>query len=214
MFSCFHILHLYPIDPVCTVVFLGPTRHAVPSLRFVLDLLEEVRWAPAAYPSGWRQACARTCQPYAICANCGWYIEMCSQQLWEGGLAVTQGLWRLVHRWGVTKEKIDEESLPRSPFMILFQEFRTQGHLYRHCQAVHGLTVRNQGASRIALKTRQAFYLHTTKLTRIARRLCHDIFHGRQAARRPFIPINATAIKAQCAVDWLKSPITQWRSSL
>uniref|UniRef100_UPI00358F3263 metastasis-associated protein MTA1-like isoform X2 n=1 Tax=Myxine glutinosa TaxID=7769 RepID=UPI00358F3263 len=77
------------------------------------------------------------------------------------------------------------------------KEFRTQGHLYRHCQAVHGLTVRNQSASRIALKTRQAFYLHTTKLTRIARRLCHDVLHGRQAARRPFIPINTTAIKSE-----------------
>uniref|UniRef100_A0A8C4QU47 Metastasis associated 1 n=1 Tax=Eptatretus burgeri TaxID=7764 RepID=A0A8C4QU47_EPTBU len=90
------------------------------------------------------------------------------------------------------------------------KEFRTQGHLYRHCQAVHGLTVRNQGASRIALKTRQAFYLHTTKLTRIARRLCHDIFHGRQAARRPFIPINATAIKSECTarlVEASKNPL-------
>ncbi|XP_032819658.1 metastasis-associated protein MTA1-like isoform X2 [Petromyzon marinus] len=78
------------------------------------------------------------------------------------------------------------------------KEFRTQGHLYRHCQAVHGLSVRSQGSSRVALKTRQAFYLHTTKLTRIARRLCCDIFSGRQAARRPFQPINATTIKTEC----------------
>uniref|UniRef100_UPI00358E27CF metastasis-associated protein MTA1-like isoform X5 n=1 Tax=Myxine glutinosa TaxID=7769 RepID=UPI00358E27CF len=85
------------------------------------------------------------------------------------------------------------------------KEFRTQGHLYRHCQAVHGLTVRNQSASRIALKTRQAFYLHTTKLTRIARRLCHDVLHGRQAARRPFIPINTTAIKSECTARLLEA---------
>lgn len=48
------------------------------------------------------------------------------------------------------------------------------------------------------MKTRQAFYLHTTKLTRIARRLCRDILRPWHAARHPYLPINSAAIKAEC----------------
>ncbi|XP_078419172.1 metastasis-associated protein MTA1 isoform X3 [Cetorhinus maximus] len=59
----------------------------------------------------------------------------------------------------------------------------------------HGLPLRNSTSPKFALKTRQAFYLHTTKLTRIARRLCQDILQ--QAARHPHVPINSAAIKAE-----------------
>lgn len=48
------------------------------------------------------------------------------------------------------------------------------------------------------MKTRQAFYLHTTKLTRIARRLCREILRPQHAARHPYMPINSAAIKAEC----------------
>lgn len=48
------------------------------------------------------------------------------------------------------------------------------------------------------MKTRQAFYLHTTKLTRIARRLCREILRPWRAARHPYTPINGAAIKAEC----------------
>lgn len=48
------------------------------------------------------------------------------------------------------------------------------------------------------MKTRQAFYLHTTKLTRIARRLCREILRPGHAARHPYTPINSAAIKAEC----------------
>ncbi|KAK2104926.1 hypothetical protein P7K49_018782 [Saguinus oedipus] len=50
---------------------------------------------------------------------------------------------------------------------------------------------------RFAMKTRQAFYLHTTKLTRIARRLCREILRPWHAARHPYLPINSAAIKAE-----------------
>ncbi|XP_063295175.1 metastasis-associated protein MTA1 isoform X3 [Pelobates fuscus] len=63
----------------------------------------------------------------------------------------------------------------------------------------HGLSMRNSGSPKHAMKTRQAFYLHTTKLTRIARRLCRDIFRPRYSARHPYMPINTAAIKAECA---------------
>ena len=64
----------------------------------------------------------------------------------------------------------------------------------------HGVPVRNSGSPKFAMKTRQAFYLHTTKLTRIARRLCRDILRPWHAARHPYLPINSAAIKAEC--EW------------
>ncbi|XP_029454678.1 metastasis-associated protein MTA1 isoform X4 [Rhinatrema bivittatum] len=74
----------------------------------------------------------------------------------------------------------------------------------------HGLPVRNSGSPKFAMKTRQAFYLQTTKLTRIARRLCRDILRPWYAARHPYMPINSAAIKAECTTrlpEAAKSPL-------
>ncbi|OCT58033.1 hypothetical protein XELAEV_18002696mg, partial [Xenopus laevis] len=68
----------------------------------------------------------------------------------------------------------------------------------RNNMSPHGVPMRNSGSPKFAMKTRQAFYLQTTKLTKIARRLCRDIFHPRYAARHPYMPINSAAIKAEC----------------
>ena len=57
------------------------------------------------------------------------------------------------------------------------------------------------------MKTRQAFYLHTTKLTRIARRLCREILRPWHAARHPYMPINSAAIKAEC--EWLPPSLSR-----
>ncbi|KAL0602300.1 Metastasis-associated protein MTA1 [Plecturocebus cupreus] len=65
-------------------------------------------------------------------------------------------------------------------------------------QSPHGLPARSSGSPKFAMKTRQAFYLHTTKLTRIARRLCREILRPWHAARHPYLPINSAAIKAEC----------------
>ncbi|XP_078085823.1 metastasis-associated protein MTA3 isoform X1 [Mustelus asterias] len=50
------------------------------------------------------------------------------------------------------------------------------------------------------LKTRQSFFLQTTHLTKLARHVCRDILRLKQAARRPFVPINCAAIKAECTM--------------
>ncbi|KAM8920886.1 metastasis-associated protein MTA1 isoform 2-T2 [Pelodytes ibericus] len=68
----------------------------------------------------------------------------------------------------------------------------------RMSMSPHGVPMRHSGSPKHAMKTRQAFYLHTTKLTRIARRLCRDIFHPQYAARHPYMSINSAAIKAEC----------------
>uniref|UniRef100_M3XL48 Metastasis associated 1 n=1 Tax=Latimeria chalumnae TaxID=7897 RepID=M3XL48_LATCH len=70
----------------------------------------------------------------------------------------------------------------------------------RNNMSPHGLPIRSSGSPKFAMKTRQAFYLHTTKLTKIARRLCRDILRPWQAARHPYVPINSAAIKAECTV--------------
>uniref|UniRef100_A0A8C9TS48 Metastasis associated 1 family, member 2 n=1 Tax=Scleropages formosus TaxID=113540 RepID=A0A8C9TS48_SCLFO len=54
--------------------------------------------------------------------------------------------------------------------------------------------------SKLLAKNRQTFILHTTKLTRIARRVCQDILQPRRAARRPYASINANAVKAECMI--------------
>uniref|UniRef100_A0A672ZE34 Metastasis associated 1 family, member 2 n=1 Tax=Sphaeramia orbicularis TaxID=375764 RepID=A0A672ZE34_9TELE len=65
---------------------------------------------------------------------------------------------------------------------------------------VQGLSpfTRNEGRAKLLAKNRQTFILQTTKLTRIARRVCEDILQPRRAARRPYASINANAVKAEC----------------
>lgn len=57
---------------------------------------------------------------------------------------------------------------------------------------------RNEGRAKLLAKNRQTFILQTTKLTRVARRVCEDILQPRRAARRPYASINANAVKAEC----------------
>uniref|UniRef100_A0A8C5C5D0 Metastasis associated 1 family, member 2 n=1 Tax=Gadus morhua TaxID=8049 RepID=A0A8C5C5D0_GADMO len=56
------------------------------------------------------------------------------------------------------------------------------------------------GPGPLLAKNRQTFILQTTKLTRIARRVCMDILQPRRAARRPYASINANAVKAECII--------------
>jgi len=67
----------------------------------------------------------------------------------------------------------------------------------RHYSQPHPLSGRS-GSPRPVMKTRTAFYLHTTPMTRIARRVCSDISKTRHATRAPFWPINVVLIKQEC----------------
>nr|CAB3264037.1 MTA protein [Phallusia mammillata] len=61
-------------------------------------------------------------------------------------------------------------------------------------------------SSKASHKTKQAFYLNATKLTRLARRLCKDILAVRHFSRRPFEAISIAAIKAECQVRLASAP--------
>uniref|UniRef100_A0A672K0C9 Metastasis associated 1 n=1 Tax=Sinocyclocheilus grahami TaxID=75366 RepID=A0A672K0C9_SINGR len=79
----------------------------------------------------------------------------------------------------------------------------------RNSMSPHGLPMRHGGSPKFAVKTRQAFYLHTSQLTKATRRVCQDLLRSRYLARHPYIPVNTTAIKAECAIrlpDMSKKP--------
>lgn len=78
------------------------------------------------------------------------------------------------------------------------KEFKIKAHLIRHCAQVHGVAIRPGSPSRPIMKTRAAFYLHTNEATKVARRICPQLFRPRHFARKPFQPINLTAIKSEC----------------
>uniref|UniRef100_A0A3Q1FVN0 Metastasis associated 1 family, member 3 n=1 Tax=Acanthochromis polyacanthus TaxID=80966 RepID=A0A3Q1FVN0_9TELE len=74
-------------------------------------------------------------------------------------------------------------------------ESRSRGHAPR--QSNHMVPMRNSGSPKSSMKTKQAFLLQATRLTKLARHMCRDIIRLRRAARRPFVPINCGAIKAE-----------------
>ncbi|KAL4631095.1 metastasis-associated protein MTA2 [Arapaima gigas] len=83
-----------------------------------------------------------------------------------------------------------------------------RGHMTR--QEVQGMSpfTSSAGRAKLLAKNRQTFILHTTKLTRIARRVCQDILQPRRAARRPYASINANAVKAECMIRLPKASKT------
>ncbi|XP_066148472.1 metastasis-associated protein MTA3 isoform X1 [Euwallacea fornicatus] len=80
------------------------------------------------------------------------------------------------------------------------KEFKLKAHLGRHYATAHGIAVR-AGSPRPVMKTRTAFYLLTTPLTRLSRRLCRNIMRPRHAARCPSFAINIQAVKTECATQ-------------
>lgn len=100
----------------------------------------------------------------------------------------------------------DEERVPstmtshrphRCSIIGCAKEFKVKAQLARHYATAHGIAVR-AGSPRPIMKTRTAFYLATTPLTRLSRRLCRNFLQCRHAARSPFWSINAQAIKQEC----------------
>lgn len=77
------------------------------------------------------------------------------------------------------------------------KEFKQKAHLARHYAQAHGIAIRS-GSPRPIMKTRTAFYLHTTITTRISRRLCRHLIKSKKAARQPSFAINIAAVKQEC----------------
>uniref|UniRef100_A0A673ZJL2 Metastasis associated 1 n=1 Tax=Salmo trutta TaxID=8032 RepID=A0A673ZJL2_SALTR len=68
----------------------------------------------------------------------------------------------------------------------------------RNNMSPHGVPMRHSGSPKFAVKTKQAFYLMTTRVTRAARRVCQDIIRPRFLARHPYLPLNTAQIKQEC----------------
>lgn len=83
---------------------------------------------------------------------------------------------------------------------LCFAEFKLKTHLSRHYATAHGILGR-PGSPRPVMKTRTAFYLLTTSMTRLSRRLCRHIMRPRHAARAPSFAINIQAVKQECTAQ-------------
>uniref|UniRef100_A0A3P8Z1A8 Metastasis associated 1 n=1 Tax=Esox lucius TaxID=8010 RepID=A0A3P8Z1A8_ESOLU len=70
----------------------------------------------------------------------------------------------------------------------------------RNNMSPHSVPMRHGGSPKFAVKTRQAFYLQTTQVSRSARRVCQDIIRPRFLARHPYLPLNTAQIKQECAL--------------
>uniref|UniRef100_A0A4W5PYT2 Metastasis associated 1 n=1 Tax=Hucho hucho TaxID=62062 RepID=A0A4W5PYT2_9TELE len=80
----------------------------------------------------------------------------------------------------------------------------------RNNMSPHSVPMRHGGSPKFAVKTKQAFYLQTTQVTRAARRVCQDIIRPRFLARHPYLPLNTAQIKQECALrlpDKPKKPL-------
>lgn len=138
-----------------------------------------------------------------LCHNCWLYWKK------YGGLKVPS---RIGENESDSKKKSgsvsDDERLPssmtshrphRCNVVNCGKEFKLKAHLARHYATAHGLAIRS-GSPRPIMKTRTAFYLCTTPLTRISRRLCRHLIQPRHAARAPFWPINIPHVKQECQI--------------
>lgn len=77
------------------------------------------------------------------------------------------------------------------------KEFKLKAHLMRHYAQAHAMIMR-AGSPRPIMKTRAAFYLHTTQATRLSRRICRNLIWPTKAARHPSFAINIQAVKQEC----------------
>ncbi|XP_070806659.1 metastasis-associated protein MTA2 isoform X2 [Pituophis catenifer annectens] len=111
--------------------------------------------------------------------------------------------WIYWKKYGGLKTPTQLEGAARS-----ITEPHSRGHTSRpEAQSLSPYTTSANRAKLLA-KNRQTFLLQTTKLTRIARRMCRDILQPRRAARRPYAPINSNAIKAECSIRLPKAAKT------
>ena len=76
----------------------------------------------------------------------------------------------------------------------MFQVFNSRPNLTRHLTAVHGY----RPPSPRKLKPRSPFYIRAMPLTRLARRLCQDLYNKVHHCRVPGGTLNIQEIRAQC----------------
>ncbi|XP_061073266.1 metastasis-associated protein MTA1-like isoform X2 [Conger conger] len=74
----------------------------------------------------------------------------------------------------------------------------------RSSMSPFGYWVKNANP-KYTLKTKQAFCLQVTALTRMARRQCLALLQPRRAGRRPFSPVDGSAIMTECVAAGLSA---------
>lgn len=132
-----------------------------------------------------------------LCQNC-W-------QYWKryGGLKAPSKIGESDIEMTAKKKSAEVEAAER----LLQTTGASQHRAHRHYSAAHGMIVRS-GSPRPIMKTRTAFYLFTTSLTRISRRLCRHLMRLRHAARAPFFAINIANVKQECKMQTIQISIS------
>ncbi|XP_029470734.1 metastasis-associated protein MTA2 isoform X3 [Rhinatrema bivittatum] len=112
--------------------------------------------------------------------------------------------WIYWKKYGGLKTPTQLEGAARSAST----EPHSRGHISRPEAQSLSPYATSANRAKLLAKNRQTFLLQTTKLTRIARRMCRDILQPRRAARRPYAPINSNNIKAECSIRLPKAAKT------
>lgn len=135
---------------------------------------------------------------YRLCHNCWHYWKKygglkTASRLIEGDAEIL----KKKAAGEVEDEKLNEMSNRQQHRCVSCgKDFKLKIHLARHYAQAHGIAIRS-GSPRPIMKTRTAFYLHTTSATRLARRLCKHIIKPRKASRQPCYAINIQAVKQE-----------------
>nr|XP_023676918.1 metastasis-associated protein MTA3-like isoform X5 [Paramormyrops kingsleyae] len=146
----------------------------------------------AAGPGGYQTAgVGRACESCFTMQSAQWYSW--GPPNMQCRLCVS--CWTYWKKYGGLKMPSRSESEEKAPPSPAATESRPRSHGPR--QSSHMVPMRNSSSPRSSMKTKQAFLLQATRLTKLARHMCRDLIRLRQAARRPFVPINCGAIKAE-----------------
>nr|CAD7405262.1 unnamed protein product [Timema poppensis] len=143
-----------------------------------------------------------------LCHNCWLYWKK------YGGLKVPSRIGENEIDLKKKSGSVSDEVLYLNNFYSsITKEFKLKAQLARHYATAHGLAIRS-GSPRPIMKTRTAFYLCTTPLTRISRRLCRHLIQPRHAARAPFWPINIPSVKQECQLHMAGKSVLELRELL
>ncbi|MGH0114941.1 UNVERIFIED_CONTAM: hypothetical protein FKN15_065865, partial [Acipenser sinensis] len=124
---------------------------------------------------------------------------LCRDEMEEWSASEANLFEEALEKYGKDFADIRQDFLPWKSLTSIVEYYYMWKTTDRYVQqSPFGYWVKNANP-KYTLKTKQAFYLQTTTLTKIARQLCLTLLQPRRAARRPFVPVNSAEIKAQCS---------------
>ncbi|KAG2469007.1 DGKZ kinase, partial [Polypterus senegalus] len=126
---------------------------------------------------------------------------LCRDEMEEWSASEANLFEEALEKYGKDFSDIRQDFLPWKSLTSIIEYYYMWKTTDRYVQqAPLGYWIKNSNP-KYTLKTKQAFYLHTSKQTKMARQLCQALLQSRRAARRPFMPVNSAAVKAECTAQ-------------